>query len=171
MRRFKNLAVGLKAHRCTGVIGRTYGGQLSGLGAVLETHEFNAFAVVHIHFQPLRQGVDYAGAHAVQAAGDLIALAAELTAGVQDGIHDLERGGTRLMVLCCRDAASVVAHFNHVVGLNFHLDVGTIARQRFVYGVIDNFIDQMVQSGLRRRADIHTGALAHGFQPFQHLNL
>ena len=41
--------------------------------------------------QPLGQGVHDAHADAVQAAGDLVAAAAELAAGVEDRVHDLER--------------------------------------------------------------------------------
>ena len=41
---------------------------------------------------PLGEGIDHRGAHAVQAAGDLVGLAAELAAGVQHG-HDRLQGG------------------------------------------------------------------------------
>ena len=57
----------------------------------------------------LDERVDHAHADAVQAARDLVATAAELAAGVQHGVHDLERvlaGG----VLADRDAAAVVDH-------------------------------------------------------------
>ena len=42
--------------------------------------------------EPLGQRVDDRDADAVQAAGDLVALAAELAAGVEHGEHDLGRG-------------------------------------------------------------------------------
>ena len=46
-----------------------------------------------------------------------------------------------------------------------------VARQSFVNGVIYDFIDKVVQTGSGGGADIHTGTLAHGLQPFQNLNL
>lgn len=78
--RLKNFAVGLKPHCCTGVIGRTDCGKLSGLCSALEAHILHAFAVVDIYLQPLRQSVYHTGADAVQAAGNFIAFAAELAA-------------------------------------------------------------------------------------------
>ncbi len=57
---------------------------------------------------PLRKGVDGADAHPVQPAGDLVAAAAELAAGVQLGHHHLEGrlflGGVHVH----RDAAPVI---------------------------------------------------------------
>ena len=46
-----------------------------------------------------------------------------------------------------------------------------IACQRFVNGVIHDFIYAMMQPPCVRGADIHAGPLPHGLQPLQHLNL
>ena len=40
-----------------------------------------------------------------------------------------------------------------------------------VDAVIDDLINQVVQAALVGRADVHAGALAHGLQPFQHLDI
>ena len=58
--------------------------------------------------QPLGQGVDDGRADAVQAAGDLIAAAAEFAARMQDRIDDLERGAAGLGLNVHGDAAAVV---------------------------------------------------------------
>jgi hypothetical protein len=42
----------------------------------------------------------------------------------------------------------------------------TTAGQRFVNGVINDFIDQMVQRFAVCATYVHTGAAAHSFQPF-----
>ena len=60
------------------------------------------------HLQPLAQGVDHAGAHAVEAAGHLVAAAAELAAGVEDGEHHLQGGQAGLGLDVHGDAAAVV---------------------------------------------------------------
>ena len=52
-----------------------------------------------------------------------------------------------------------------------HDDFRAKARQRFVDGVIHNFIYAVVQAPGIGGADVHAGALAHGLQAFQHLNL
>ena len=49
--------------------------------------------LAHLDVEPAGQGVDHGDADAVQAAGDRVAAAAELAAGVQHGEHDLD-GGT-----------------------------------------------------------------------------
>ena len=51
---------------------------------------------VDVELEPLGERVDDRDADTVQAAGDLVALAAELAAGVQHGENDL---GRRLLVL------------------------------------------------------------------------
>ena len=68
--------------------------------------------------QPLRQRVDDAHADAVQAAGHLVAAAAELATGVQHGVHDLERVAAGLLVLADRHTAAVVAVGDAAVGVD-----------------------------------------------------
>ena len=63
---------------------------------------------------PLGQGVDDAHADAVEAAGDLVAAAAELAAGVEHRVDDLERVLAR-RVLADRHAAAVVDDLDHAV--------------------------------------------------------
>ena len=49
-----------------------------------------AVARVDLGDEPGRHRVDHRDTHAVEAAGDLVATAAELAAGVQDREHDFE---------------------------------------------------------------------------------
>ena len=62
----------------------------------------------HLDPAPLGERVDDRGADAVQTAGDLVAAAAELAAGVQDGHDDFQRRLVHLGVHVDRDAAAVV---------------------------------------------------------------
>ena len=105
----------------------------------------------------------------VQAAGDLVAAAAELAAGVEHGEHHLQRGAARLGLNVHGNAASVIADGDGVAVVDGHMNIGTKARQRLVDGVVHDLIDQMVQAAGTGRADIHTGPLTHGLQPLQHL--
>ncbi len=75
------------------------------------------------------------------------------------------------MVNAYRDAPTVVPHRDHVVLFNGHFDVGAVAGQRFVDGVVHNFINQMMQTPLGGGADIHTRPLSDGLQPLQNLDL
>ena len=127
----------------------------------------------HLHHEPFGQRVDHAGADAVQAARDLVAgiLAAELAARMQHGVHDGHGRDAHFGLDINRNAAAVVGHADDVALLDRDLDVGAVPGQRFVDGVVDDLIHQMVQAGRPRRADIHAGALTHGLQPLQHLDL
>ena len=46
-----------------------------------------------------------------------------------------------------------------------------VTGQRLVNGVVHDLVHQMMQTALTGGADIHTRALAHRFQTFQHLDL
>jgi hypothetical protein len=111
----------------------------------------------------------------VQAAGYLVAVLVELAAGVQHAHDDL--GGAALgLVLVVhldadRDAAAVVGDRDRVVGVDGDDDVVAVAGQGLVDGVVHDLEDHVVQAGaVGGVADVHAGALAHRFQPFELLD-
>jgi len=109
----------------------------------------------------------------VQAAGHLVAgvLAAELAAGVQDGVDDGDGGQAGVGLDVHGDAAAVVGDLDDVVLQDLDLDVVTVTGQCLVDGVVHDLVDQMMQAPLAGGADIHAGALAHGLQTLQDLDL
>ncbi len=111
-------------------------------------------------------------AHAVQAAGGVIDLAAELSAGMQRGHDHFQRGlvlvfGMRID----RDAAAVVADGEHVAGRQLDLDAAGMAGHGFVHRIVEDFGRQVMQRVHIRAADIHAGAAADGLQPLQHFDV
>jgi len=125
--------------------------------------------------QPLRERVHARNAHAVQPAGNLVAVLVELAARVQHAHDDF--GGRALgFVLVIelhagRNAATVVGDRNRIVGVDGHDDVVAMAGQRFVNRVIDHFEHHMVQTGaIAGIADIHAGAFADRLQTFKLLD-
>ena len=167
----KHLGVGLEHHLGAGAVGLADDGHLLGHGAAGKLDLVDVAVLMDPDLHPLGKGVDYAAAHAVEAAGDLVAAAAKLAAGVKDGIHHLQSGFARLGLDVHRDAAAVVGDLDDVAGEDVHGDVGAVARQRLVDGVVHDLIDQMVKAGGRGGADVHTRALAHRLQSLQHLDL
>ena len=167
----KHLRVGLEAHHRAGVVGLTHNGHAFGYAAPGEFHAVHFAVPVDCHLQPLGKGVDNRSAHAVKTAGDLVAPAAELAAGVEHGVDHLKGGLAGLALNVHGDAAAVIGDADDVPGLYHNFDVAAISGQGLVYGVINNFIHQMVQSGGGGGADIHTRPLAHSLQSFQYLNL
>ena len=106
----------------------------------------------------------------MQAAGDLVAAAAELAAGVQHGQHDLGRalalhagvvGGVD------RDAATVVDDLAPAVGQQGHVDARGVTRHRLVDGVVDDLVDEVVQTADAGGADVHARSLADGLEALQ----
>ena len=125
---------------------------------------------VDLGAQVRRECVDAGDAHAVQTAGHLVAVLAELAAGVEDRQHDLQRTALFLLVQAGRDTAAVIGNRNRIVGIDGDDDVVAIAGQRLVDRVVHHLIDQMVQTAGADVADIHGGALAHRLKTFQHLD-
>ena len=106
----------------------------------------------------------------MQAAGDLVAAAAELAAGVQDGQHDRHRGDALDRVDVDRDAAAVVDDLDAAVLQDRHDDAVAVAGQRLVDGVVDDLPDQVVQAALTGGADVHAGPLADRLEPLEDLD-
>ena len=93
----------------------------------------------------------------MQPARDLVGRRIELAAGVQLGHDNLGRRNSFLMDVYW-NAAPVVDNGDGVVDVNCDGDLGAVAGQGFVDGVIDNFVNQVVQAHLAGGADIHGGA-------------
>ena len=126
---------------------------------------------VHLGNHAGRQCVHHGDTHTVQTTGDRVAAAAELTASVQHGHDDLNGGLVLGGVLIHGNTAAVVLYANTTISLNGHVNLGCIAGERFVDRVIYDLVDQVVQTALSGRANVHAGALANRFQTFQHGNI
>ena len=90
---------------------------------------------------------------------------------MEDGKYHRHRGQARLLLDAHGDAPSVVGDPDDVVGQNLRFDVGAVALQRLVDGVVHDLIDQVVQPLGPGGANVHTGPLADRLQPLQHLYL
>ena len=139
--------------------------------AVLEGHPEDVAALAHLDVEPLGEGVDHGRADAVQATGHLVAAAAELAAGVQLGQDELDGGDVLAVALAGGDAAAVVGDAHRAVGQDRHVDVGRVAGQGLVDGVVDDLPDQVVQAALAGRPDVHAGPLADGVESLEDLDL
>ncbi len=139
--------------------------------AALEALEIHLAVSAHFHLAPFGQGVYSRDTHAVQAARDLVAAAAELAASMQLGHHDFQSGFVQLRVNIDRDTAPVIIHGYAAVGMDRDKDAVASACQGFIDCVIDHLVDQVVQGFKVRAAHVHTRATPHSFQAFQHLNV
>src|SRR5262245_20604387 len=113
--------------------------------------------------QPGRQRVHHRDADAVQAAGNLVGVLVEFSAGVQLGHDDLGRRYAFALVDVGRDATAVVVHGAGAVRIERDRHLGGVAGERFVGRVVYEFVDHVRQPGpVIGVADIHARPLADG---------
>ncbi len=160
LRRVEILRVRREIHAGTG-IALTHGAdhfQLGGLEAVGEGHL--VFVAITLDPDPHlgRQGVDHGNAHAVQAAGELVVLVGELAARVQLGEDQLDTGHALFRVDIHRHAASVVGHFQGMIGVQDDLHRLRVPGQGFVDAVVDDFLGKVVRP---TGVGVHARAFAH----------
>ena len=117
------------------------------------------------------EGVDDGCSDAVEAAGDLVAATAELAAGVKDGHDGLEGGDAGGGVLADGDAAAVVRAADGAVLMDGYDDLVAVTGHCFVDGVVDDFVDKVVQAALVRTTDVHAGPAADGLEAFEDLDI
>jgi len=146
---------------------------LDGLGdlAAAELHLVHLAFAANLGDEAVGERVDALGADAVETAGHLVGAFVELAAGVQVGQHELERGDLLLRVHRDGDATAVVLDGQRSVRMDLDLDAPTIAGEGLVDRVVDDFVHAVVQAGLVRIADVHTGALADRLQSLQALDV
>ncbi len=110
--------------------------------------------------------------HAVQTARNFIGGRIKFSAGMQSRHHDLRRGNLLAIDhhVIDRNATTVIDHGNGIVEMDRNFDLGGESGKRFVDGVVDHFIHQVMQAEVTGRSDVHRGTLAHRFHPAQHFN-
>ena len=145
----KNLGVGLEGDGGTGLalVGLNFHGAVG--HAPVKAHGVQLPVLAHLRNQPLGQLIDHRRTHPVEASRKGIALAAELSAGMQHREHHFQRGNAHFGVDAGGNAASVVGNLDDVARQNAHLNVRAVAGQRLVDGVVHNLIDQMMQPARR----------------------
>ena len=111
--------------------------------------------------QGLGQRVDDGHADAVEAAGDFVGVAVELTACVEDS-HDHLGGGLPLLrVDIYGDTAAIVGDCDGFVRVDGDGDIGAEPGQSLIDGVIDHLKNHVVEAGaVIGIANVHAGAFA-----------
>ena len=121
----------------------------------------------HLGHEPLGERVHDRDADAVQAAGDLVALPAELPAGVELRQDDCESRQPLVGHEVDRDTGPPILDGDRIVGVEAYLDAVVPARESLIDRVVDDFVDQVVKTSRPCRADVHAGALTNGLQALE----
>ena len=119
--------------------------------------------------QSCRQSIYYRGTYAVQTAAGLICGIVEFTAGMQSRKYQTLRADP-FFVHTHGNTTTVIFHGCGAVGFQCHLYRITISGQMLVHRVINDLVDQMIQSLGGDAADIHSGSFSYRFQTFQNGN-
>ena len=69
------------------------------------------------------------------------------------------------------NAAAIVDNGDGVVDVDDDVDLFGVARQRLIDGVVDNFVDEVMQPHFAGRADVHGRTQANRFQSFENLDV
>src|SRR5207253_1107197 len=99
-------------------------------------------------FEPFRKRVRTFCAHAMQAAGIFVSALSKFSAGVQICQHQLNRRHFPFGMNIDGNAAAIVSHRDRSIDMNGQFDLRTKSREMFVDGVIDDFVDQVMQPTL-----------------------
>ena len=87
---------------------------------------------------------------------------------MQLGHDDLGCRTSFFFVHIHRDAAAVVLDSHGIVGVDVHDDLIRVAGERFIDGVIDDFVHHVVESAdVIGIADVHARALTDGVESFE----
>src|SRR5204862_1096677 len=105
---------------------------------------------------------------AVQAAGDLVALAAELSAGVELREDDRQRRLPLPLHHVDGDARAPVLHRHGMVRMEGHLDPVVPAREGLVDRVVEDIVDEMVEPAEARRTDVHARPQTDRLEALEH---
>ena len=130
------------------MIGFSHNGHFLGNLAPGKFHLVNLTIFVYLYLQPLAQGVDHTGAHAVQAAGHLVPAAAELAASMKNGKDNLQSRPAGLRLDIHGNAPAVIRDGDGIARIDGHRNVLTVAGQSLVNGVVHNLIYQVVETRL-----------------------
>ena len=139
--------------------------------AVREADDMFLAVAPDAQFQRSRQRVDDGDADAVQTAGDLVGILVELTARMQLGHDDLGRRHAFFRVNVGGNATAVVGHGTGAVGIERHGDERRMTGERFVDGIVDDFVDHVMQARtIVGVADVHARPFAHRIEATKDLD-
>src|SRR2546423_1490738 len=108
-----------------------------------------------------RQEVDARDAYAVQTSRNLICVCVELAARVKLGHHDFSGAAFLLLMIINGDTAPVINDCDRIVQMDCDFNRVAVSCQSLVNGIVNDFVNEMMQAQIAGRANVHGGAIAH----------
>jgi len=125
-----------------------------------------------LQVQFFAERVHTGNANAVQSAGNFVRRCIELAAGMERGHDHLSRRNFFSVDVHRIDgnAAAVIHDSDGIIDMNCDINLVGVSGERFINRIVYDFIDQMVQANLARRADVHGRTFTHGLHATQHFD-
>lgn len=142
--RFEYFGVRHEFDGCTYFITFTYFLDLSVSYSSLISLEIFFPIFVDRDFEPFAQCIDDRSANSMQTSRDFIRAFIEFTSCVEDSEDCFESGFSCFFVFIYRDSSSIVMNSDGSVFVQCGRDSGTKSCQRFIDGIIYDFLDEMM---------------------------
>ena len=130
----------------------------------------NASFPTHFCNKPFGDGIYAFGSHAMQATGNLICPFAKFSAGMEIRQHKLQGWHIVLGVHVHRDAPTIILNRARAIRMEVNGYFRTISGQGFVYRIIDNLKNAMMQAPFVGVPNVHVRSFANTFKTFEFLN-
>lgn len=159
----------MKGDRRACTVCRADRNKLRSLVTAFEGLAENLSPLLDFDAQMIRQRVYDRYADAVKTAGNLVGIAVELPAGIECCQSEFDAGNSGFFVDIRRDPAAVVDDAHGIILLNGYRNIFTEAGKRFVYRVVYDFVDQVMESFVAVVPDIHPRTKPDMLDSFENL--
>lgn len=107
----------------------------------------------------------------MQPTRNLVTAVVEFSTRVEDGHDDFRGRSIFLLVQADWDTAAVILDRQAPIRKEFYIDLVAVACHGLVDGIVDDFVNHVVQPGpIVRIADVHSGTSTNGLQTLQDMN-
>ena len=117
--------------------------------------------------EPVGKSIDNRDTDTVETSRYLVGLLIEFSAGVQDREDDLEGTLAVLLHPVDRDAPAIILDHERAVPVDDNRDPAAVPGKGFIYRIIHDFVNEMVQAAGISAANIHRRPFADRGESFE----
>src|SRR5262245_21434909 len=110
--------------------------------------EVDFTSTFNLKFDMFRKGIDDRNPNSVQSARNLVGSAVKFPSGMEFGEHDLSSGHSLSFHYICRNAPAIVFDCDAIIYVDSNTDACAKPSQCFVYRVINNLENKVMESSL-----------------------
>jgi hypothetical protein len=122
-------------------------------------------------FAPFGEGVYHRNPDAVEAPGNLIGIFVEFAPRMEPGHNQFQGADPLGGVDVYRDTPAIVLHPDHIITFKNHKNIIAEALHGFIYRIIYNLKDQMMETVDAGGPNIHTRPFPYRLQALKNLDI